>query len=102
VGASGLSKLGIAGMRLAAAPAGTTIRAAGASGKINVLGRLAETEKVSNVVRAIGGGVYTPLQDTMLGQAAKTVRTIIDPLHAIGGGHTVQEAGVDVAAESAT
>lgn len=127
VGAAGIEKLGSVGLDLgireAASRAGTeavgesvakageegiaeaaplTIRAPGSSHPLNVLGRLGESPKVSNTIKVIGGTYYTPLQDSMLGNAAKMVRTIIDPMHALGGHTVTGEASMDVTSEAAT
>lgn len=70
--------------------------------RVNVLGHLAQNQVVSDAMRAIGGHVFAPIEDSALGTAAKVVRTIIDPFHAIGEGTLKGEAGVDVTAEMAT
>lgn len=101
VGAAGMAKLGLASRRIAAAPVGELLRAPGTANKYNVLGRLAETEGVSKKVASIGKRVYTPMQENVYGQAAKMARTIIDPLHVVGGHRVAREAAVDIATESA-
>lgn len=68
--------------------------------RLNVLGKAAQSERVSSAVASLGRTVYTPMQANAIGKAAKIGRTIIDPLHAIGGNRVVGEATVDVTAEA--
>lgn len=101
LGASGLAKLGATGLKLGAAGEGTLLRAPGTSGRLNLLGKAAESERVNDFIRWYGGRVYQPLTESALGQAAKTARTIIDPFHAIGGNKVSSEAVVDIYSEAA-
>lgn len=109
LGAAGLTKLGITGMRLTASAAlaaersaltGTKVAAPvlhGADRSINVLGKLAGNEKVSSVVRALGSSYYGPLESNyLLGTAAKAARIVIDPLHVLGGQSAVGGAMHDI------
>jgi hypothetical protein len=60
----------------------TTLRAPGTSATWNLLGRAAEREGVTNIMKA-WGQVYSPLAQGVIGKTAKGARYVIDPLHAI-------------------
>ena len=103
VGAAGLAKLGVTGLRLVAAGAEAEKIAAttGEAAKAVVIGGKLGGQAVSGVVRALGEHVYAPIANNALGQSAKIIRTIVDPLHAIGGNKVVGEATVDIASGAA-
>jgi hypothetical protein len=94
LGAAGLAKLGVTGAALAAREGATGAKLlAGA-------GRITGSERGTDLLRLLSKP-YVAIQDTSLGTAAKITRTIIDPLHAIGGGRGAGEATVDIASDAA-
>lgn len=98
IGASSLSKLGVTGMKLART--NLPIRAGkGPARPFNVVGKVAETEAANRLVRAFGVHVYDKLGASAAGRTAKIARTIVDPLHAIGGTKPSDRAILDVATE---
>jgi hypothetical protein len=85
--ASGLSKVDAAARLAEATKALQGARAAtvvtrGSSARLNVLGRLGETEEVTAGFRRLGV-LYGGLDGTAIGRVSKAARTVIDPLHAI-------------------
>lgn len=106
LGAAGLAKMGATGLRLVAAD--NALISEGGKG-FNVLRQVGASEKVSGFVRWLGKNPYAALQKTDetgavlgrsgLGQTAKTIRYIIDPLHALGGSKAIGEGQLDLSAE---
>lgn len=93
LGAAGLSKLGLAGARLAAQEGVAGQRLLAGSG------RLSGTQAGTEMVRLLSKP-YQAIQGNAIGKAAKVTRYIIDPLHAIGQQRVASEALVDVASEA--
>lgn len=72
-----------------------------APARANILGRtVGRSESATNALKAVGKFYESSVQGTALGKGAKVIRTIIDPLHAMGGIHTPGSArGVDLTSD---
>lgn len=77
------------------------LREAGTSGRFNVLGKAAESEKGTDIIRALYK-VYEPMEAMQMDRAFKVARTIIDPLSSMDLKVPGRKAVVDVMTKSGT
>lgn len=78
-----------------------TIRAEGSSARWNMIGKLAETERGTEIVKIIGTP-YAMAQGTSVARAGKIARTIIDPFHRIGMPGSSASTALDLTSELVT